>query len=98
MKKQDNKIQIRLISPKADEALKKLIDKGYIELVAQRVNPKPIVQKPVENKPKVPLNFAKSSNEEILKRLNLKSHMSSSLNEARNIINTTRGNKPGNNE
>ena len=95
MKTRNNKVEIKLISPKAEEALNKLVEKGYIEFIGFKKAPTYVALKPSDDKPKVPLNFAKSSNEEILKRMNLKQYRSNTLAQARKIIDSTRKNNSG---
>ncbi|MGQ7868569.1 hypothetical protein [Sunxiuqinia sp. sy24] len=92
MKKQ---LHIKLISPLAEEALENLADKNYIEIILPKARKKAQSLKEIkakEEKPREPLNFAKESNEELLQRLKSGRFGSTSIVQARKIIDTTRNN------
>ena len=80
-------LKIKLISPRAEKALNELASQKYIQIIDAKTNKPIVVEDPT---PKEPLNFARETHEELLKKIRSKTMASVALENARKIIDDAR--------
>ena len=84
-------LKIRLISPKSEKALQNLIDQGLIQIIGNKAFSKAKPTPPV--KQQAPVNFAKESFDELIKKIRPQRQGSTSIEDARKIIDYVRNYK-----